>query len=120
MKYLVGRSNLSCTIFVPWDCNNNCPFCTSKHMYSELKDKFNLDEIIRKIKLINNNSNIREYVLTGGEPLSNLENLKKIVQDKLLRPTKYFIIKSNKYNNHYVVYQMHLLQTLLIFQNLFL
>lgn len=79
MRYLVGRGNLSCTIFVPWDCNNNCPFCTSKHMYSELKDKLNLDEIIRKIKLINNNSNIREYVLTGGEPLSNLENLKKLI-----------------------------------------
>lgn len=79
MEYLSGRSNLACTIFVPWDCNNNCPFCTSKHMYSEMKDEFNLDEIIRKIKLINLNPYVKEFVLTGGEPLSNLDNLKKLI-----------------------------------------
>ena len=79
MIYLSGRGNLACTIFVPWDCNNNCPFCTSKQMYSEMKDNFNLDEIIRKIYILNNNHIIREYVLTGGEPLSNLDNLKRII-----------------------------------------
>ena len=79
MRYLSGRGNLACTIFVPWDCNNNCPFCTSKEMYSTMKDEFNLDEIIRKIHILNNNNIIREYVLTGGEPLSNLDNLKHIV-----------------------------------------
>lgn len=35
MRFIKGRSNLSCTIFVPWDCNNHCRFCTSKHMYKE-------------------------------------------------------------------------------------
>lgn len=79
MIYLSGRGNLACTIFVPWDCNNNCPFCTSKQMYSDMKNDFNLDEIINKIKILNNNHIIKEYVLTGGEPLSNLENLKKII-----------------------------------------
>lgn len=78
-QYLSGRGNLACTIFVPWDCSNNCPFCTSKEMYSRMKDDFNLDEIINKIKILNNNPIIHEYVLTGGEPLFNLDNLKKIV-----------------------------------------
>ena len=78
-RYLSGRGNLACTIFVPWDCSNNCPFCTSKEMYSRMKDDFNLEEIINKIKILNNNPIIHEYVLTGGEPLSNLDNLKKIV-----------------------------------------
>jgi hypothetical protein len=38
-----------------------------------------LGEIINKIKLINNNPYIKEFVLTGGEPLSNLNNLKQLV-----------------------------------------
>ena len=36
MRYIKGRSNLSCTIFVPWDCNNHCKFCTSKQMYRQI------------------------------------------------------------------------------------
>ena len=32
MEYVAGRNNLACTIFVPFDCDNNCPFCTSKWM----------------------------------------------------------------------------------------
>ena len=67
MRYISGRGNLACTIFVPWDCNNNCPFCTSKPMYKEMKERFNLEEIINKIYTLNHNHIIREYVLTGGE-----------------------------------------------------
>lgn len=74
-----GRGNLACTIFVPYDCDNNCPFCTSKAMYGELKDSFNVEEIINKINLLNYNDGIKEYVLTGGEPLANLPLLKRIV-----------------------------------------
>ena len=36
MKYVVGRSNLSVTVFVPWDCEKHCPFCTSKEFYLPL------------------------------------------------------------------------------------
>lgn len=75
-----GRGNLACTIFVPYDCDNNCPFCTSKAMYGELKDKFNVEEIIHKITMLNLNDNIQEYVLTGGEPLANIDLLKKIIE----------------------------------------
>lgn len=78
-KYVSGRENLACTIFVPWDCSNNCPFCTSKEMYGRMKDDFNLEEILNKIEKLNNNPIIHEYVLTGGEPLSNLDNLKRII-----------------------------------------
>ena len=77
--FISGRGNLACTIFVPYDCDNNCPFCSSKAMYGELKDKFNLAEIIKKIELLNYNTNIQEYVLTGGEPLANLDMLKQII-----------------------------------------
>ena len=79
MKYISGRNNLACTIFVPFDCNNNCPFCTSKGMYKTMHDKFNLEKILEYIDLINYNPFIKEYVLTGGEPCANLELLKTIV-----------------------------------------
>ena len=52
-KYVSGRENLACTIFVPWDCSNNCPFCTSKEMYGRMKDDFNLEEIYEQLKINN-------------------------------------------------------------------
>ena len=77
MKFLVGRRNLACTIFVPFDCNNNCPFCTSKKMYKDIK--LNPEEIINKINAINDNYDITEFVLTGGEPFANLDETKKLI-----------------------------------------
>ena len=35
MKYIIGRNNFALTIFIPQDCNNNCPFCTSKENYEK-------------------------------------------------------------------------------------
>ena len=77
MNFLVGRRNLACTIFVPFDCNNNCPFCTSKKMYKSID--LNPNEIMDKIKRINGNYDITEFVLTGGEPFADLETTKKLV-----------------------------------------
>ena len=37
MKYVVGRSNLSVTGFVPCDCEKHCTFCTSKEFYSSME-----------------------------------------------------------------------------------
>lgn len=78
MIFKTGRDNLACTIFVPFDCKNNCSFCTSKELYS----KFNkdIDKIIEDIKTLNNTNFFNEYVLTGGEPISDFEGLKKIIE----------------------------------------
>lgn len=78
MEYIVGRNNLACTIFVPYDCNNNCPFCTSKWMYRNSGMEINLDKVLEAISYAKG-SPIREFVITGGEPFANLELLKKIV-----------------------------------------
>lgn len=51
MRYIKGRSNLSCTIFVPWDCKNHCKFCTSKNMYKERT--CDMEAILAQIKKIN-------------------------------------------------------------------
>lgn len=77
MNYLAGRSNLACTIFVPYDCKNNCPFCTSKSMYRDIQ--FDLERILERIKLVNACNAVTEYVITGGEPIANLDILKQIV-----------------------------------------
>lgn len=77
MDFIKGRNNLSCTIFVPFDCDNHCPFCTSKKMYKGIE--LNPEEIIKDIKLINDNADVVEYVLTGGEPFANLEETKRII-----------------------------------------
>ena len=78
MNFLVGRKNLACTIFVPFDCDNNCPFCTSKKMYKNIA--LNPDKIIKQIEQLNNNFDIVEYVLTGGEPFANLDETKRIIK----------------------------------------
>ncbi len=79
VEYRVGRDNMSATIFIPVDCGNNCPFCTTKQLYLKHADKFNIKEIINKIKLLNKNPYIKEFVITGGEPLANLDILKQII-----------------------------------------
>ena len=80
MRFIKGRSNLSCTIFVPWDCNNHCRFCTSKHMYKERT--CDMDAIIAQIKKINQNPLITEFVLTGGEPLADIEKCQALLDVK--------------------------------------
>lgn len=83
MRFIKGRSNLSCTIFVPWDCNNHCRFCTSKHMYKERT--CDMDAILAQIKKINQNPLITEFVLTGGEPLADIEKC-QILLDAMEKP----------------------------------
>ena len=68
MEYVAGRTNLACTIFVPYDCDNNCPFCTSKWMYRESGMEMNIDRIIEMIEYANQSPTITEFVITGGEP----------------------------------------------------
>lgn len=83
MRFIKGRSNLSCTIFVPWDCHNHCRFCTSKHMYKERA--CDMDAILAQIKKINQNPLITEFVLTGGEPLADIEKC-QILLDAMEKP----------------------------------
>lgn len=79
MEYVAGRTNLACTIFVPFDCDNNCPFCTSKWMYRESGLEMNIHKIIETIQHVNESPIISEFVITGGEPTANLVLLKRIV-----------------------------------------
>ena len=78
MLYQSGRSNLALTVFVPYDCKNNCPFCTSKEMYKN--PCADMDEIIEKIRFFGSLNLVRDIVFTGGEPFADLEKLERLLR----------------------------------------
>jgi organic radical activating enzyme len=78
--FVSGRNNLSVTIMVPFDCPNNCPFCESKKEYATHRPS--LDNVINSIKKFfrdNNTLKVPEVVITGGEPMTNILALRKII-----------------------------------------
>ena len=77
MKYKIGRNNLAATIYVPYDCDNNCPFCTSKIEYRQHFP--NVGRIVKALKSLVDNPLIQDIVFTGGEPLANMTILKMLV-----------------------------------------
>ena len=77
MKYKIGRNNLAATIYVPYDCDNNCPFCTSKIEYRQHFP--NVGRIVQALKSLVDNPLIQDIVFTGGEPLANMTILKMLV-----------------------------------------
>jgi organic radical activating enzyme len=87
-NYVCGRSNLALTIFVPYDCDNNCPFCTSKIDYRDTSKFVSARKMAGEAMLIlKNEPMIKDVVITGGEPftvshLSDLETLLKAVCNK--------------------------------------
>ena len=79
MRFCIGRNNLALTVFVPWDCSNNCPFCTSKESYSRKVPSF--QNVAYQLKRIMDFSSypIRDVVFSGGEPMENVEKLKELI-----------------------------------------
>ena len=77
MLYQSGRSNLALTVFVPYNCKNNCPFCTSKQMYNG--ELASMDFFVENIKKLGNLSLIRDIVFTGGEPFADLDKLQILI-----------------------------------------
>lgn len=70
-EFVQGRSNLAVTAYVPWDCSNNCSFCTSKQEYSCVKDFVEIQRLLQKV----NDSPIQDVVITGGEPTESISGL---------------------------------------------
>ena len=80
MIYLKGRTNLAATIFVPFSCGNNCSFCNTNILYKDFEYKPEyLENIIKAIEACNACDAVSEFVITGGEPLMNLDVLKEII-----------------------------------------
>ncbi len=66
------------TLFVPYDCNNACPFCVNKDDYRDTSG-FDLARCYRSLELLNRVLPHNDIVLTGGEPLANLAALEDIL-----------------------------------------
>ena len=77
--FRIGRNNLAATIFVPYDCANNCPFCTSKKDYADTS-KFSLSKIKLAINLIGQIKGVKDFVITGGEPFADLRQLHTLLE----------------------------------------
>lgn len=79
MNIKIGRSNFALTVFVPYDCANNCAFCTSKQNYKTSPP--NVDKVIKKMEIIFRDYTfpIQDVVITGGEPMADIDILKRIL-----------------------------------------
>ena len=79
MQYITRKGGATVTIFVPYDCQNHCPFCINKAEYEDTS-KFNLEEILRSIKIMSAMTPSCDFVLTGGEPLADLDKCELILK----------------------------------------
>ena len=75
-KTRVGGATV--TVFVPYDCRNNCPFCINKPEYADCSG-FSLEKIIESIHVIDEITPACDFVFTGGEPFANLESLQRML-----------------------------------------
>lgn len=66
------------TMFVPYDCNNACPFCVNKKEYRDTSS-FSLERCYKSLDLLNRIFPHNDIVLTGGEPLADLDTLSDIL-----------------------------------------
>ena len=84
-RVFFGRTEVPVTVFVPWDCNNNCKFCTTKHEYKTLytSDKLqqNLENVKKSIKQMTSNDFVTDVVFTGGEPFERLDLLMQLIDE---------------------------------------
>lgn len=66
------------TLFVPYDCNNACPFCVNKDEYRDTSN-FSLERCYKSLDILNRIFPHNDIVLTGGEPLADLDILQDIL-----------------------------------------
>ena len=84
LDIIYGRKEATLTVFVPWDCHNNCKFCTTKHEYDGLRSKEivaeNLESICTQLLFYVSSGFFTHIVFTGGEPFNDLAGLSQIIQ----------------------------------------
>lgn len=94
--YCQYKDGATITIFAPYDCNNNCPFCVNKKEYKE-NPTFDLDKVLESLEKLHNITPRCDIVITGGEPFADVKKLKNILikiwqlNKNSLRPHKVFI-----------------------------
>jgi len=87
--YKTREGGATVTVFVPYDCKNNCPFCINKEEYSDMSS-FSLDAICSSIRRMDAITPYCDFVFTGGEPFSDLKGL-QIMLDQIPATHRIFI-----------------------------
>ena len=78
--YKTRENGATVTIFVPYDCGNNCPFCINKKEYANPVG-FSTDKIIESIRTMHSITPKCDFVFTGGEPFANLTDLQRMLDE---------------------------------------
>lgn len=79
MSYLVTNpKGATVTVFAPYDCKNNCPFCVNKKEYKD-NPTFDIDKVEESMMIMNVVTPDCDFVITGGEPLADLELFDRLV-----------------------------------------
>lgn len=76
--YKTRKGGCTVTVFVPYDCKNNCPFCINKAEYKDMTG-FSLGKICESIELMDSITPECDFVFTGGEPLADLKALQTML-----------------------------------------
>lgn len=76
--YKTREGGATVTVFVPYDCNNHCPFCINKGEYADLTG-FSAEKICRSIDQMDAITPGCDFVFTGGEPLADLDALQSML-----------------------------------------
>ena len=79
INYVTRIGGATVTVFVPWDCENHCKFCINKQEYANTEG-YSTDAIIRSIKIMSAMTPECDFVFTGGEPLSDLVELQRMLE----------------------------------------
>ena len=76
--YKARAGGATVTVFVPYDCRNNCPFCVNKQEYANCEG-FSVEKIIDSIRVVDGITPECDVVFTGGEPFANLASLQRML-----------------------------------------
>ena len=76
--YKTREGGATVTVFVPYDCQNHCPFCINKKEYADCTG-FSLEKIIASIRTMDAVTPYCDFVFTGGEPLADLDALQRML-----------------------------------------
>ena len=61
--YKTRAGGATVTVFVPYDCNNHCPFCINKQEYEDCTG-FSLEAILRSIRTMDEITPACDFVFT--------------------------------------------------------
>ncbi len=76
--YKTRAGGATVTVFVPYDCGNNCPFCINKKEYADMTG-FSAQAICESIRVMDGITPECDFVFTGGEPFADLQSLQTML-----------------------------------------